>query len=74
MAFLSKTREQDLRKQLKYFENFTRGNGKITQAERVAINNLKFAICDLICMNYRTNGCYMDDLRNMTRTEYKFND
>ena len=72
MAFLSKTREQNLREQLKFFDNFTRGNENITQAERVAINNLKFTICDLLCMNHKANGCYLNDLRNMTRTEYKF--
>jgi hypothetical protein len=72
--FLSKTRMDDLRAQLKFFENLTRNmDGRTTIAERIAINNYKLAICDLMCINNQVDGCYMKDLRSAPRTEYKFN-
>ncbi len=64
----------DLQAQLKFFTNLTINfDGRTTVAERIAINNYKMAICDLMCINNQVDGCYMNDLRNAPRTEYKFN-
>lgn len=71
--FLSKSRINELREGLKFFENLTRNmDGRTTVAERVAINNYKLALCDLLCIDSRVSGCYMNDLRGANRTEYKF--
>lgn len=72
--FLSKTRKKELRDQLKYFGNLVREfDGRTTVAERIAINNLRMTICDLLCIEAKQNGQYMNDLRGTPRTEYSFN-
>lgn len=55
--FLSKTRMADLQAQLKFFTNLTINfDGRTTVAERIAINNYKMAICDLMCINNQVDG------------------
>lgn len=72
--FLSETRKKELRGQLKYFVNLVREfDGRTTVAERIAINNLCMTICDLLCIEAKQNGQYMNDLRGTPRTEYSFN-
>lgn len=72
--FLSETRKKELRGQLKYFENLVREfDGRTTVAERIAINNLRMTICDLLGIEAKQNGQYMNDLRGTPRTEYSFN-
>lgn len=72
MKILSKSRETQLRDTLHYLDRFTRENaGKITEIERTAINNLKFTICNLLCVDNKVSGCYLNDLRECPRTEFK---
>lgn len=72
--FLSESRKKELRSQLKYFGNLVREfDGRTTVAERIAINNLRMTICDLLCIEAKQNGQYMNDLRGTPRTEYSFN-
>ena len=71
---LSKSRKDKLREQLRYFQNLMRDSDcRITVAERIAIRNLQMTICDVLCIDAKTSGQYLKDLRGAPRTEYKFN-
>lgn len=72
--FLSESQKKELRSQLKYFGNLVRKfDGRTTVAERIAINNLRMTICDLLCIEAKQDGQYMKDLGGTPRTEYSFN-
>lgn len=71
--FLSESQKKELRGQLKYFGNLARKfDGRTTVAERIAINNLRMTICDLLCIEAKQNGQYMNDLGGTPRTAYNF--
>lgn len=71
---LSKSRKDKLREQLRYFQNLVRElDGRTTVAERIAINNMCITICDVLCIESKTDAQYLNDLRGAPRTEYKFN-
>lgn len=73
MRILSKSRETQLRDTLHYLDRFTRENvGKITETERIAINNLKFTICDLLCVDNKVSGQYLNNLTDNPRTPVNF--
>ena len=70
---LSQTRIKELKAQLKFFDNLIREfDGRTTTLERIAINNFRLTICDLLGICARQAGCYTNDIRAMPRTEYKF--
>lgn len=71
---LSKSRKDKLREQLRYFQNLVRNSDyRTTVAERIAINNMCITICDVLCIESKTDAQYLNDLRGAPRTEYKFN-